>query len=369
MAFDVSAIGQPLDERYPVEIATQVMQALQAARPDWVARNASPEMVFIEAVALAVADLANAGNSVVAAVEEDILSRFYQVARRPGAAAVGQITVTFDSTVTTVIPAGTGFLLVDYGVEVATTADVTVTAASSAVLQVATTTSTTLVNGVGTGAALDVLDVIPNVLSVAITTGFSGGADPEDDAAYTARARNRLARVTNSLVVTDHFTAYALEDGRASNALTIPAWDGVSTGTIGSDAGKLTVVVYGWGGTLSAGDKTDLAAAMQAITYAGATVNVKDAAVTTQSVTCTVAPAPGYSAPEAQAAAEDAIRAFLNPETWPIGDDILVGALQAAITDTPQVDYIVSPGSMTPSTDVTIAPNAVANAGTLTVST
>ncbi len=286
--------------------------------------------------------------------------------RRPGSAATGQITVTFDSAVTTTIPAGTGFLLSDYGVEVATTADVNVTASTTAVLAVSTTEATTLVNGVGAGAGVDVLDVIPNILSVAITGAFSGGADPEDDVAYTARARNRLARVTNSLVVPDHFTAYVLEDGRAVNAYTISAWDGVSTGTIGTDAGDVTVVTYGRGGTLSAGDKTDLAAAMQAITYVGATVHVTDATVTTVTVTTTIAPAPGYSNAEAQAAAEDAIRGFLNPETWTVGDDVLVGALQAAITDTPAVDYIVSMSA--PSGTTTIAANAVAKYGTLTVS-
>ena len=364
--FDVSAVGAPLDERYPEELAETAVSALQAALPDWLPRNASPELIFIEAVSLAVADIVNAGNATIGAVEEDILSNFYQVARRPGSAAGGQITVTFDSSVTTTIPAGTGFALTDYGIEVATVADVSVTASSTAVLDVFTTEATTLVNGVGAGAALDVLDVIPNVLSVAVTSAFAGGADPEDDTAYTARARNRLARVTNSLVVADHFSAYVLEDGRAVNALCIPAWDGVSTGTIGTDAGDVTVVTYGRGGTLSAGDKTDLAAAMQAITYAGATVHVTDAAVTTVNVTTTIAAAPGYSAAEAQAAAEDAIRGFLNPETWPIGDDVIVGALQAAITDTEAVDYIVSMSA--PSGTTTIASNAVAKYGTITVS-
>ena len=49
-----------------------------------------------------------------------------------------------------------------------------VTASSTAVLDVFTTEATTLVNGVGAGAALDVLDVIPNVLSVAVTSAFAG---------------------------------------------------------------------------------------------------------------------------------------------------------------------------------------------------
>ena len=124
--FDVSAVGAPLDERYPEELADAAVAALQAALPDWLPRNASPELIFIEAVSLAVADIVNAGNATIGAVEEDILSNFYQVARRPGSAAGGQITVTFDSAVTTTIPAGTGFALTDYGIEVATSADVNV---------------------------------------------------------------------------------------------------------------------------------------------------------------------------------------------------------------------------------------------------
>ena len=366
MAFDVSAVGAPLDERYPDELGSAAVSALQAALPDWLPRNASPEVIFIEAVALAVSDIVNAGNATIAAVEEDILSNFYQVARRPGSAAGGQITVTFDSTVTTTIPAGTGFALTDYGIEVATAADVNVSAASTAVLDVFTTESTTLVNGVGAGAALDVLDVIPNILSVAVTGAFSGGADPEDDTAYTARARNRLARVTNSLVVVDHFSAFVLEDGRAVNAVCIPAWDGVAVGTIGTDAGEVTVVAYGRGGPLSAGDKTDLEEAMTAITYAGATVHVIDATVVDVDVTVTVVPAPGYSAAEAQAAAEDAATTFLNPETWTIGETVVVGALEAAIVDTAAVDYI----SVTtdPASDVTLDEDEVAGPGTITVS-
>jgi uncharacterized phage protein gp47/JayE len=366
MAFDLSSIGSPLDERYPAEIASASLDALQALLPSWIPRNASPELIFLEAVSLAVAEVTNAANATIAAVEEDILANFYQVPRRPGSAAGGQITVTFDSTVTTTIPAGTGFALADYGIEVATTADVSVVADTEAVLDVFTTEATTLINGVGTEAAIDVLDVIPNVLSVAVTGAFAGGADPEDDTAYIARARNRLARVTNSLVVADHFSAYVLEDGRAVNALCIPAWDGVSTGTIGTDAGEVTVVTYGRGGTLSAGDKTDLAAAMQAITYAGATVHVIDATVVPVNVTMTVVPAPGYSAAEAQAAAEDAIRGFLNPETWPIGATVIVGALEAAIVDTAAVDYI----SVTtdPASDTTLDDDEVAGPGTITVS-
>lgn len=366
MAFDLSSIGVPLDERYPQDLALASIDGLQSALPSWVARNASPEVVLIEAVALAVADIVNAANDTIAAVEQDILDRQYQVPRLAGSVASGAVTVIFDSTVTQTIPAGTSFVLADYGIEVATTADVTVTADTSVVLDVSTLTATTLVNGVGPGAGIDVLSVIPNILTVAITTAMSGGAAEEGDPEYIARSRNRLARVTNSLVVPDHFSAFVLEDGRALNALCIPAWDGVAVGTIGADAGEVTVVTYGRGGPLSAGDKTDLEAAMAAITYVGATVHVIDATVVSVPVTMTVKAAPGYTVSEAQAAAVAAIDTFLNPESWPIGGDVIVGALEAAIVDTAAVDYIVS--TTLPSTDVTLAADEVPTPGTVTIS-
>lgn len=366
MAFDLSSIGAAIDTRYPGDMATETLAALQNLLPGFEPRNAGLEAIFAEAVALAVADVSNSANATVAAVEEDILATFYQVPRLSGSVATGVITVTFDSTVTTTIPAGTGFALTDYGVEVATTTDTTVTAATTAALTVSTVTPTSSVNGVGAGAGVDVLDVIPNVSSLAITTAFSGGAEAEDDVAYIARARNRLARVTNSLVVLDHFTAYVLEDGRATNALTIGAWDGVSTGTIGSDAGKVTVVTYGKGAALSSGVRAELAAAMQAITYAGATVNVTSAATTSVNVTTTVKVAGGYSATEVRADVEAALQAYLNPETWTIGDDVIVGALSAVMSDLPGVEYVDSISA--PSGTVTIAANAVPVAGTLTVS-
>ena len=365
MAFDLSSIGVPLDERYPQDLALEAIDGLQAALPAWVARNASPEVVLIEAVALAVADIVNAANNTIASIEQDILDRQYQVPRLAGSPATGAVTVIFDSTVTQTIPAGTSFLLTDYGVEVATTAEVTVTADTSVVLDVSTAEATTLVNGVGAGAGIDVLSVIPNILTVAITTAMAGGASEEGDPEYIARSRNKLQLVTNSLVVPSHYEGFVRLDGRALNALCIPAWDG--TGAPGSgDAGHLTVVVYGRGGTLSAGVKTDLEELMAAITYVGATVHVIDATVVSVPVTMTVKAAPGYTVSEAQAAAVAAIDTFLDPESWPIGDDVIVGALEAAIIDTAAVDYIVS--TTLPASDTTLDADEVPTPGTVTIS-
>lgn len=369
MAFDVSSIGKPLDVRYPLDLANQSIAYLQASRPDWTPRNGSPEVVLIEGQAQATADVVNGANQTIATVEEDILANFFQVPRRPGVAASGALTVTFDATVSTTIATGTRFALPDYGVELATTADVTVTAATSAVLPVAASVASSLINGVAAGAAVDVLDSVPNLLTVAVSTTFSGGQDPETDLEYVLRARWRCARVTNSLVVADHFSAYVLEDGRASNARTISSWDG--TGTVpttgaGTDGGHTTVVTYGRGANLDAGVRAELGAAMTLITSVDNTVHVVSATVVTVPVTVSVKAYPGYSSTEVQAAAVAAVSEFLAPETWVFGATVVANQILDRITSIPQVDYVVALSA--PVADVALAANEVPVAGTIAVS-
>jgi len=365
VAFDLSAIGASVDTRYPADLAVQAMAALTAASPDLVLRPGSIETLLIEAMCLAVADVSNAANATVAAVEEDILAGVYQVPRRPGVQSVGQVTVTFDSAVTTTVPAGTGFALTDYGVEVASTVDVAVTASTTAVLQVASVEATSLLNGVTAGAAIDVLDVIPNVLSVAVTGGFSGGADPEDDAAFLARTKQRLARVTNSLVVPDAWAAYVLEDGRATNAAAIPAWDGAAIGTAGSDGGHVTVACYGHAGQVADVDRTALAAAMQAITATGITVHVNQASLQSVSVTCEAVAKPGETTSVVQAAIVAALRTYLDPQTWDFGATVRHTSLIALVAAVDGVDYVAS--LTLPAADVTLAADQVTYPGTMTV--
>ena len=195
MALDPGSIGAPIDERYPSDLAVRSIEFLEAALPSFVARPASIETVLTEANAQAVAEVVNVANATVGAVEEDLLARFFGVPRLPGAAAVGEVTLTFDGTVSQTVPAGVRLALPEVGLEIVTTADVVVSGASSAVVQVATAVPSSLANGVGAGAVVDVLDVVPRLLSVALTLGMSGGANPESDAEFIVRASNRCARI------------------------------------------------------------------------------------------------------------------------------------------------------------------------------
>ena len=370
MAFDLSSVGAPIDERYPNDLALQAIGLMEGARPGLVMRNGSPETVLVEGLALAAADVANSANQSMAEVAELLLSNFFQVPRRPGASAVGEVTVTFDSTVSTTIPAGTGFRLTEYGVEVATTAETTVSAVLSVVLQVATVTPTTLVNGVGPGAGVDILDVIPNALSVAVTAAFAQGQDPESDSEYIVRARNFLPTLTRALGPPDTCSAFVLLDGRASNASAIGAWDGTGSAPTsvlgGTDGGHVAVVTYGRGANLSADVRAELEAAMTPRLVTGVTVHVVAAAVTTVNVTVSVKAMPGFASAEVSSAVGDVVRGFLAPESWVIGADVVRNQLQDRITSLPQVDYVVALSA--PAADVVVPVNGVVAAGAVSVS-
>lgn len=369
MAFDLSSIGKPVDERYPLDLALISLEALQAAFPSLALRNGSVEVVLVEAMAQAVAAVTNTSNETVAAVDEGWLSRYLQVPRRPGVSAVGEILVTFDGPTTTTLPADTSFLMADYGIEVATTADVVLSSALSAVLQVASVAPTTLLNGVGPEASIDVLDRIPNVLTVAVSSAFTGGADPESDAVYVERAKQVCAIMTSALGVPASFEAFCRLDGRVSNALCIPAWDGTGAApnpaTGGTQGQYVTVVAYGFGGVLTSAVRAELVAAMKPRCQVGTTVNVVDPLITTVPVTCTVKAMPGFAAAEVQAAVVAAVQDYLKPETWIMGDDLVRNALWDRITSVPQVFYV---DSLTPDANVVIPANGLAKAGAVTVS-
>lgn len=366
MAFDIGAVSEPLDERTAGDLLADAIAALQVAMPDWVPRNGSPEVIYLEAVALAAAEVVNAGNAIIAAVVEAVLETLFLVPRGTGVQAVGELTITFDSTVTTTVYAGTRFSLPEYGTELLVTADATVTAGTTLVVQVVTADATSAVNGVGSAAAVDILDSIPNALSVAISSDMANGAEPEDDTAYIARSRNVLGLVSNSLVVLDHYTSYCRLSGLVSNATTIGAWDGAAIGTAGSDAGYVTSVVYGSGGTVSAENKATLAADMQAITADGVTVAVVDADLEVVNVEVDVVAISGVETATVQASVQAAITAWLRPETWEFGETVRTTSLTALVAGVDGVDYVDS--LTAPATDVTLTANQLADLGTLTVS-
>jgi uncharacterized phage protein gp47/JayE len=359
---DLSAINLVVDDRDPQAVFDAALAKWVELAPTARPRNGSVEAILLEAVATATADGIYALNRFVGKAVEGILN-LYGVPRFAGSAAAGTVTLTLDGPRTLTVTAGQRLLEPSSGLVLEVSADTTVTAASSISVPVVTAEPGGAGNAITAGTAVDLLDAIPYVVSAQVTTGLTGGADPESDTSYVDRASTVLARVTSSLVLPVHFTAYALQDTRVNRATVVDLFE--PGGTPGSDLGHLTVYAYGYGAALSAPVKTELQAAMQARSAAMIEVHVADPTIITQAVTLTCHALPGYSTTTVRDAIEAALSAWMNPGVWTWGDDIRPTDIIALVSAVTGVDYVDT--VTTPAATVTLDVDELATVGTMTI--
>ncbi len=352
------------DDRDPQATFSAMLAAVQAALPTWDARNGALETVLLEAWATGAADVIYALNRLPGRIEQDILA-LYDVARYAGAAATGNAVITWDTSRTATVLANIRFAVPDSDIVLEVTTNTTGTG-STLTVPVRATTAGAAANAITANSALDVLDAIPYAVSVALSGSLSGGADAETDAAYIERASTRLARVTSSLVVDDHFTAYTLENPAVKRAKTYDLWDGVGAYD-STDLGYVTVAVYGSQEQVAAGTRTTLQTEMDERCAAMITPVVIQATVSTINVAATVVALAGYSTDDVRDACEAAVRAYINTDTWVWDASVIDTEISAVLSDVAGVDY-VSPGTVSPSgTTAITTPAGLATAGTVTI--
>lgn len=358
----LSALGLVVDDRDPQALIDTMVATYLELAPDAQLVDGSIEAILMEAHAAADADVIYALNRVITLVEEGIVNRF-GVARSIGTPAAGSVLLTLDGTRTMTVAAGQRMSHSNSGVLLEVTTNTSVTAGTSITVPVASVVPGAAGNQLSAGTPIDLVDSIPNVASAQVATGLSGGTDPESDAAYVQRMSLRLARVTSSLVLPDHFIAYCLEDVRVGKATAIDLYE--PGGTAGSDLGHITIVIYGHAAALSAEILEELRAGMHAISSSSHTVHAISPTITTQAISLTVHPMPGFTTGEVQAAVTAALQSWMNPDDWPFGRDIQPTEIIEIAGAVPSVDYVVTVA--TPSSPVTIGDDGLANAGTVTV--
>lgn len=359
---DLSYLGLNIDDRDPQAIFDAALAKFQELAPTARLRNGSVETMLLEAWATASADLIYALNRFPSVAVEGILA-LYGVPRSAGTPAAGSVTLEFDDVRTITVEAGQRFADPSTGLTLLVSADTTGTSVTSLLVPVATELPGAAGNSITAGTPLDLIDSIPYVTAATVTVGLSGGADPESDTAYINRASTVLARVTSSLVLPAHFTAYLLEDTRVGRATTVDLFQ--PGGTIGADLGHLTCYTYGRGAQLTTNVRNELRAAMQAISSAMLTVHVEEATIVTQNVALTVQALPGYNTETVRAAVASAIAAWMTPDQWTWGREIIPNEIINIAADVPGVDFVST--VTTPATTVTVADDELVQAGSITV--
>lgn len=363
----VAPVDLTLFDRSAEDLRTLGLTDAAARLPEWTPREGNVEVVLLDAMALIISELIYATNRIPTAVRDSILT-LLGVTRDPGAPATVDVTFNLADTTGHTIPTGTRVRLDTQGTSwvfaldvdaVAVPGENTATAAATATIVGSTP------NGVASGTALAPVDQPFYVDSAVTATTVASGRDPEDQAAFEARALQVLALLSQVLVTADQFTAAALTNPAVQRALTIETYDGAG-GPPYTDSGHVTVVVRGPSGNVSSPDKAALAADLQGRVVAGVIVHVIDPTITSVAVTASVAIRTGFVEADVLAAVEAALGDYLSPSTWPWEGVVRRNELISLIDGVAGVDYVAS--LTVPASDLTLSGDGpLANAGTLTI--
>ena len=358
---DSTYLGVSVDDRDPQEVFSSMLTLAETRLPQFEPRNGSLEVVLMEACATGMGDLIYAANRVLGALVEGVIS-LYGVTRDEGSPATGTVRLTLTGSPTTTIAEGTLFRIEDADSMLIATESVEVTGGTVDVA-VATTDTGGYLNSIVAGTACDPVVAVPHLANCVLHTDLNGGADPEDDLAFLTRAATRFARVTSSLVVPEHFTAYALEQTYVKRAVAVDQYEHGGGGSPGDDDGFLTVYVYGSGAAITADQKNELEAAMQAQCASILAMTVEHATPVSVNVTAAVTKAAGYDDAELEAAIEAALESVWSWQTSGFGADVEPLDVQAVIESVPGVDSVTS--LTLPSTTATVDFDEFAVIGTV----
>lgn len=346
------------------EISRDYMQFIF---PNYNPVETNTEVVLMEALALMVAQSVFAINRVPGAVVE-VLLRLFGIVRDTGHAPVVTLNFNMINNAGYTIPAGTevSYFVGSIVITFATDEDLLIANGdSSGTVDATGNLNTSFFNGTPSNTQFTLTTSIANVDSVFSTTPIADGAEPEDTDTYFDRGIETLSRLTETLVLPSHFTAFALADDVVTKATTIDLYN-PSVGPPGSNPGHVTVAVYGVGGNVSSGGKSDLAAAMQQKCLASLQIHVVDPTITSVDVTAAIHTLKGYLNGDVTDAVTTALNNYLATANWDWNNTVRVYELVSLIDQIPGVDYVSTVS--VPSSDIILS--GVANLtqpGTITV--
>jgi uncharacterized phage protein gp47/JayE len=360
-----------LYDKTPSDIYNAALTTLQANLPTWNPEQTNIEVMLLQAMSVEVAEAAYTINRLPNAMTEVMLGLF-GVIRLTGTNPTVTLQFTVTDTSGYTIPAGTQVAMTwpghTYSYPFFTDVDLVITPSNLTGTGAATgSQATASLNGTLSGTSVELMDSIVAVDSVVTTTNVSGGVDPETDADFYTRGVQVLQRMSQTLVIPEHFTYAALEQTTlVSRATTIDNYDPGTGPNPGDNPGNITVAVYGLGTTLTAPEKATLEASLSDRASAQLVIHVVDPNMETQNVTCAVKKYPQYSDTEVTDQITAALTDFMSPETWPWSGTLRLNELITVISNCAYVDYVVS--MTTPNADVAYGiNNTLVTLGTVTL--
>lgn len=313
---------QLLDYGGEQDLVSVAVAHAQTALPEWQPRESNTELVLIESLALIMGVEALSIQMLPSQIVEQLMA-LYGITRHEGLPTTGKVLFRVtNSAPLQVIPAGTRLRYAldgtDETVDFLTLDTLTIPTVETLSGQVTVVADEVGVEGnnIPVGAELELVTMLPFVESVALTEATRGGEGEESDDDFNTRAAAVLSRSNSTLVVPENFTAAALSDPTIGRARTLDLYNPAGAPT-NPAVGHVTVAVVAKDGqplTPEAMEALRQTLSRQAL--ASLDVHVIAPTYTTVNLTVAVTARDGFQPAEVQTAVEDAIRAWVNPETW-----------------------------------------------------
>ena len=357
-------------DKDPQDIVDAALVVLQARLPEWTPSETNIELALLEAMALEVAETIYTINRLPEVMVETLLA-LYEIERDQGVAPSVTIEFTMEDNAGYTIDEGTEVSIsisASENLSFFTDSDLVIAPGNTTGTKTATAIENTIsANGVAIGTSCELVDAIEAVESIETTTVIAGGEAPEDDTTFLTRGIQRLQRLTDTLVIPEHFSQYALEKTYVTRAYAIDNYNSeAGSGVPGDHDGHITVVVYGDGANVSNGNKALLLAELDDNASGNLGVHLLNPTINTVNVAIAVKKVDAYTTGAIQTAVQTALTAYLNTATWDWSGTVRRNELITLVSNITGVDYVVS--LTTPASDVTYATEGnLVTAGVLTV--
>lgn len=355
-------------DKDPEDIYEAGKLVMQTRNPEWVPEESNLEVMLMQAMSMLVAEAIYSLNQ-LPKIQVQAQLALLGVERNAGTPPTTTVQFETVGTAGLVIPAGTTVVLTLETGDIfnfETDIELTIPEDSSTGTVAATSVDYgSEANGTPSGTTLDMLADTIDIFEVTTASEVVNGTDAESDDAWLERGIQRLQRLTETLVVPQHFINYALENAVVARCTAIDAYEPPS-GTPGADGGHMTLVVYGTAAALTTEQKTVLQEEIEAISAANLVIHIIDPSIETVAVTVAVKKIAEYEEAAVTANIEAALEDYLSTQSWPWEQYVRYNELITLISNVEGVDYV---NALTaPATDVDLGDTAtLTTPGTITI--
>lgn len=202
----------------PQSLYLDALERVQQAVPEWQPREGQIELVLLQALAYEVAETVASINRLPNSMTE-ILLRLFNIERASGSFATATVRLTSVDSVVRTVPAGTRMFYTNniddiliFSTDNSVTLDQVDETSGRRYGEVGITATAAVAtyNGIPEQTFLTMLSPSPYISSAILASQITGGGASETDAEYFARGMLTLSRLTDALVLPDHFETYTL---------------------------------------------------------------------------------------------------------------------------------------------------------------